>query len=869
METILQWSARVYQKPWPLMIITAAITLFLAMGIPLLQVDNDVKSMLPKNDKERMISDLYNSESNFGPSNAALIAIESPDIFNLQTLTYVKALKDELEELNKTLPAKQLAKLLKLSPEEGTTLLEGLRSVGINDLNYQDTLVKLLRSSEDLQKRFSWNKSFTDRIAAGVQKIPGQKLFAAYDNPLGKIQSLVNADYIAYEDDALVSKKLVDNEDLTPANLDGLKKRVASWDTYEGMLVSKDRSMTSVVAVLKTDDKDVKALFNTELMRITQNPPAGLKVYVAGEPVIEDHLGIAMAQDMPFLIPLVMVVIVVLLFFCFRTVQGIVFPLLNTIVAAIWTLGLMGYLGVALTTIGSTIPVLLMAIVSAYGIHQMNHYYEDRRLIKFKVLQHNAKSVGLAILLSGITVMIGFGALVTQDFIPIRDFGVFVAFGDLVGVLGALFLIPALLMIGKTQKKERPVLSEEEKTDLISKFLRLLRKVSQEHSKGLLIVTGIGILALTGGATLLKSDLNIVSFFAPEDSIRISDKVMDEKMAGTKSLTVILDSDTRPPLTRTGNAAIVELTSPEVLKTVDQFAADLKKKYPTVQKVNSFADVLKKMNQEMNGGDPAFYIIPDDPALISQYLMIFSGDTKNFLTANHDKLRIMITMNKGSTSEINEIALYSQAYFSKDFREKNHFQVQISGDQHIAYVANQTLLRGTLESIVICIVIVFLLLVLVLRNFWMSLIGIVPIFLCLVVDFGFLGFTGIELNTSTALVSSIGIGIGVDFSIHFITWYRRELQLDRDIVAALDRTIVHKGRAILYNLFVIVGGFLVLMGSKMMPMHDFGLLTAVCMSVTAFGALLVVPALLRLLAKKQYRFLYLGVTETNPRALEE
>ena len=131
-----------------------------------------------------------------------------------------------------------------------------------------------------------------------------------------------------------------------------------------------------------------------------------------------------------------------------------------------------------------------------------------------------------------------------------------------------------------------------------------------------------------------------------------------------------------------------------------------------------------------------------------------------------------------------------------------------------------------------------------------------------------MGFAGIELNTSTSLVSSIGIGIGVDFSIHFITWYRRELMVGRNILAAVDRTILHKGRAILYNLLVIVGGFVVMVGSQMGPLRDFGMLTAICMTVTAFGALVVVPSFIRLLAKKDYQFLYLGVKTANPKALE-
>ena len=868
MDTLLQKSARIYRKPWLLLILTLAVTVFFAFGARLIKIDNDVKSMLPKTDRVRMITELYDKEDNFGSSNAALIGIQARDIFNLETLTYIKKVKDQVESLNRSLPVRQMAALLKLTPEESSKVLDGVRTVGINDMNYQDSLVKLIRSSEDLQKRFGWDKGFSDKVAGSAAKVSAEKLFAAYDAPLGKVQSLVNGDYIAFEDDALVSKKLIANEELTPENIKGLKERVSSWDTYEGTMVSKDRSLTAITVIIRTEDKDVKALFNAALLQITKEPPAGIQIFVAGESVITDHLGTAMAQDMPFLIPLIGIVIMVILFFCFKTIQGIFFPLLSTLIAVIWTFGLMGYLGVPLTTVSSTIPVLLIAIVAAYGIHQMNHYYEDPRLNKFDVLHHNARSVGLAILLSGLTVMIGFGSMLTLDFIPIRDFGLFTAFGDMVGVLAALYILPALLMVGKPEKKGGRYVPEERKTDLISKLLRFTKGLGKAHPGRLLIVTAIGAVILLGGSILVKSDMDIVKFFSTKDSIRISDRVLNEKMAGTKSLAVILDSDLRDPVARKGNPdTLVDLANPEVLKKVDQFAGDVKVQFPNVRKVTSYADVLKKMNQEMNGGDRAFYTIPDDPALIGQYLVIFSGDTKTLLTTNHDKLRIMLTMNQGSIEDIHRIALYAESYFSKDFLDKNHLQAQIAGAEQISYMANKTLLKGTLESIIACVIIVFILLLVVLRNFWMSIIAIVPIFLCLAVDFGYLGFSGTDLNTATAIVSSIGIGIGVDFSIHFITWYRRELLVDRDILAAVDRTILHKGRAILYNLIVIVGGFLVLLGSKMGPLQDFGLLTALCLTVTAVGALVVVPAILRVLAKKNYWFLYLGVSKADKSAL--
>jgi predicted RND superfamily exporter protein len=220
-------------------------------------------------------------------------------------------------------------------------------------------------------------------------------------------------------------------------------------------------------------------------------------------------------------------------------------------------------------------------------------------------------------------------------------------------------------------------------------------------------------------------------------------------------------------------------------------------------------------------------------------------------------------MNEGSLDDIHKIALYAQSYFDRSFLDRNHLQVQVVGEQQISYESNRSLLKGTMEGIFACAAIVFLLLLFSLRDFRMSLVAVVPVLLCLVVDFGYLGFSGTTLNTATALVSSIGIGIGIDFSIHFITWYRRELRVDRDVLAAVDRTILHKGRAILYNLFVIAGGFLVLLGSQMGPLRDFGFLTALCLTVTAISAIVVVPAIIRLLARKDRKFLYLGVEETS------
>jgi len=227
------------------------------------------------------------------------------------------------------------------------------------------------------------------------------------------------------------------------------------------------------------------------------------------------------------------------------------------------------------------------------------------------------------------------------------------------------------------------------------------------------------------------------------------------------------------------------------------------------------------------------------------------------LTDRHDKMRIILTINGGDSQQIHEISEYARSYFSKDFQEAHHFQVQITGNEELYYALNKITTKGNIQSIAICIVLVLLLLIWILRSVPMSFIAIIPILMALLLDFGILGFFGIPLNIVTAMISSISIGMGVDFSIHFITWYRRELLDGHDISTAIDRTIMHKGRAILFNLYIVMGGFLVLLGSRLLPLQQFGGIIALCMLMAAAAAIIVVPSLLRALAGKNRKFLSL------------
>ena len=862
-EKFLIWSTRAFRAPKLFIALAVVVTVVFATGIPKLKFDNNIKSMIPERNRDRVVDEYYEDETRFGSSDMIFVGVSTKDVYAEKNLVFVKSLKDEIEGLNNVLPGKNLAKLLQISVDEGNKVVTALRGVGINEGNYKETLAPLVTSAAKLQSDFSWDKAFAEKIAAAAAKVDPLKFYQYFENPIDKTQSIVNADYIANENDALVTKKLVENEELTPENIGGLKQRVASWEMYKDALVSDDGTLSMILVKLNTDDIDIKGSLADEIEKlIEKRKDPGFKIYLDGEPVIDTMISRSMFADIKVLLPVVTATVLLILFYCFRTLAGVVFPALIILMSVIFTMGLMAFCGVPISIISTTVPVLLVAIISAYGIHQMNHYLEDSGTDKLAILDKNMKNVGLAITLSAVTVMVGFGALAVEDFVPIKNFGIFTAIGDMAGVVAALYILPAFILASPKPKKPHRT---AERKDSIARILEVFVKLNKKGSKAVIVFCSILALAFFIGSFGMKSELNNVSFFKESSAIRQADDYLNKMLAGTMVLNVIFDSDLRDPYGRDDKTApkeIVEIATPEVLNMIEKFDKDVRKEFPFIKKVMSFNNVIKKMNQEMTGGDPKDYVIPESKELISQYLLIFTGDIKSAISDNRDKLRVNLTMKRVPTSEVEKVKRYSENYFPKDFLKANHLQVQITGTANLYNVANTLLVDGMITSIIVCVVIVFFLLFFVLRNLMMTVIAVTPIALTLLLDFGSLGFFGIPLNIGTAIVSSIAIGIGVDYSIHFITWYRSELLKKPDIYEAIENSIVHKGRAILYNMIAITGGFIILVFSSFVPLIQFGCLVAACMITTAVGALVLVPAILRVLAKADHKFLYLGVKKS-------
>lgn len=854
---LLGKTSGVFRFKWVVAAIVIAATAFFALQLPKLRSDNNTSSFLPVGNEVVRVNDYYNSERFFGSTDTFIVGLESEDALSRESLSLVRTLRDELLKRAKDIPAQLIPKSLGLSKEDTAALLAKIPELGVTEENYRQTLIPVLTDAKAAAETFGFSPSVAAKLARKAAECKPRLLFDLVRNPVKKVRTILNEDYVQYQDEELVTEELFPWGELSGENIAKLRARVDSWTIYDGYLVSKDRTLTSVIVEPRAKDAVVlNALESLAERIIAENPAPGVKVRLGGEIYVNTVMDSYMNRDVATLFPIVLALMALTLFFFFRSWQGVVFPFAAVAVAIVSAMGLMSLFGITVNIVTSSVPILLMCVIAAYSVHQMSHYYADPNTEKLRSLDHNMETVGIGILLSGLATLIGFATLVSTPFGPIREFGVVNAIGVLIGLLAVMYFIPSLALIDPSRKKAAKC---ETKVGGMEKLLGWLVSVNRRHSGKILI--GFALFAVLIGvqAINVRSDFNPLTFFRNGDPVRVSNETLGKKLAGTQAMNVVLDLSKVPDEGKQAVPASAEtILTPEVLRTVDGLAAALKEKFPeTVGRVSTINDLLRKINLEMNDRDPAFDAIPESKELISQYMLLFSGDVKDFVSADSSKLNIIVTLRDTDTRKTGEIQRFAMEYVAS--AGLSGVTAYGTGTGVTNIVANDLMVSGTLEGLIDCVVITCLLLLPLIRNLWMTLISMIPIFFMLLFNFGVLGCFGITFDMGTSIVASVAIGLGIDFSIHFISWYRHELALHRDVEKALDETIVNKGRAILYNMFVVVLGFLALLFSSFVPLANFGLLVSLCVIVMALGSLMLVPAAIRVLSRKGFAFTRLGM----------
>ena len=631
----------------------------------------------------------------------------------------------------------------------------------------------------------------------------------------------------------------------TPPEIANLRAKIDSWDVYKGALVTKDSTGAAISVVLSKEVETVDTIpIYFRMADILKKYEGPEKFFISGTKVLEALQSHYMIKDLIILPPLVCIVLVVSLFFFFRNLSGTLLPLISVGIACIWTFGLMSMVRVPLTMISTALPVALMAVGVGYGVHIIENVFSEFSLgIKGKAgIKSSVTRIVAPVLIAGLTEVVSFLSLCSVWVVPLTQFGLLSAFGFGTAMMLVLTFIPAVLSILNVTGKEF-IPRHHSKLDIVGPILRRLSYISMQKKWIVFSVSlAVFVVSIILGRNI-RSDLNAAENFRERSPIRKADMILNEHFGGTSQYNVVFKGK---------NAD--DLKDPAILKEMDLLQNELKG-LDGVGKVVSIVDFIKRMNQAMHDGDPAYYTIPESKDLVAQYLLLYSfsggGDElDSFVNYDFKEGQIMLQMKSQS------VYLTQDVVDTVDrFQKREHIDTQLAGivTTGLAMLGkefNRIIVTSQIQSFIFSFAMCFFVTVGIFRSFKLGIYSMVPLLIPITLDFGLMGASGISLNAATATVASIDIGLGIDYCIHFLSRYRHEIRLGRSVDEAINISMNTSGRAIIYNALALSAGFLVLVPSQFAVISQMGILVATDMMTIALSALTFLPASIKLFPPK-------------------
>ncbi len=665
------------------------------------------------------------------------------------------------------------------------------------------------------------------------------------------VVSLQTLDNIVGTDWGLEVVELMETAPETQQAARELREAVFDNEMFINNVVSPDGAATSIFAKLE-EGRDKIQMYDRIRSIVSEDFDVGDNlVFIAGRPMIEGVIGRDAAEDMRRTLPLVTLVSLIVLYFTLRSARGMFLPLSVVGSSVLLMLGIMSFLNIPLYAVTTLVPVLLVAIGLAYGIHIINRYYEeaaasaetDPKQVVLKTMHEMWAPVTMA----SLTTAAGFLSLATSDMMPVKYFGLFTAIGVIGALVFSLTFIPAWLMILplKYPKGMRHNPNEPGKTPgpgrLTSALIGTGRVIGEHPGKILLAAVAVilvGVIGLLG----VYVDGSLLSNFGEESEVLIADTILTEKFGGTNALNIVIEGENED-----------DIKSPEILRAIDVLQTKLGE-MNEIGATLSIADYMKRMNRVMNENRKEYSRIPETREMIAQYLLLYamSGDPDDFdevVDYEYRQANMRIRVNSDRSSVLKSVIGIVRAEAAKAFEELPA-RVRLAGHVMTSYTFMDLIIHGQLRSILAAIAMVFLITSIMFRSAVAGLFCTIPVTIATMLNFSLMGAVGIPLGVTTALLSGMGIGIGVDYAIHFVARYRSLARSESDRKQRIQMTLGTSGRAILFNAVVVIAGFLVLMFSNFPPSRWLSALVSVNMVSSFLGAVTLLPACMALFKPK-------------------
>ena len=846
------------------------LTLFLGASVvpSLLFLKNDPSPhLLPVSHPARQA--LQQLREDFtGTNSGVFIMLEAKDtIFKTNTLERIQRLTEAIQNMQ-LLSTEDLEALNviaeQMSGKEGLRL-QKLLPKDVKDLNDMFWM-EFEEMRETLENEGRWFPEWNSLL----------RNIEVRSAPVVEVTSISNTDDIYGSEEGLTIEKIFEVIPGTPGEMKSLRRRVLENDLFRNSFFSEDGRRTGIFVELAMDEDDSENLYSTyiALERIFEENPGIDKHYIAGFPIVAATLRTVIDQDTKRFFPFVALLAVFFLWLTFRRPSGVAVPMLVVGFSILFTLAIMVVFEVPLNTITSALPVFLISIGVADGIHMFSEYRENRieGLPREKAVCLMLDKLALPVTMTSITTAVGFLSLTVSDIVPIFTFGIFVAVGTLLAMVLSLIFIPALLMVlpekvsasqegsGTDENLSSGVHQVNFMDRLFQKSLDVMTAWVLRNARPVLLAA-LAIFAISiYGLSQVKVESSLESYFQEDAPLVIANRAM-EKMSGSRTIYIVI--------TKTGEEE--PWKNPDNLKVVEEFQEFLANE-PRVKRTLSLVDLIKRISYAFNENRKEFNRLPNGfefleseeifeengqtekrtvkreisgRDLIAQYLVLYENSGGDVLSdvvdSEYLNLNLAVTISSNSTTEEEKLLQSIEDYAVRQFPQG--FSMTSSGMVPINVATSNEVVTSQIRSLSGSILAVFLMLALIFRSVSRGLMGMIPLVFTVLFNFGVMGFFGVHLDIGTALVSSIVIGIGVDYSIHYLSSMFHELAVGTELHDAISNTVRRSGKAITSNAVTVGFGFLALSVSEFLPLVTLSWMIWLTLNISALATMILIPAL--------------------------
>lgn len=679
---------------------------------------------------------------------------------------------------------------------------------------------------------FKDDSLFSKKVLRDLYEITNE--FKTIEN-IEDVLSLWDAQQITTEGSSLRFFPYLEDESLDSVNLTDVKKEMTSDPLLSGYLVNTEGNATSVALIIEEESNtyEIKNRIINQVNEILADYRQDYEFHISGIPYFRNQYVNMLNDEILMYIAISSIIIMLLLWYIYRTVWGIVFPMIIVWTTLLLTIAIIQLSGGYLEIMSTTIAPILLCVGIADAVHMISKYDDSREsgLDKGTSIIEMLKTLGSATFLTSITTAIGFASLVSSSVVPMKRFGIYTAAGVLIAYMITIAFLPAVL---KVAKKKR-VVNEKASSfyPAVHKWLQKLSAFNRINYRRIILFFLLITIIFSIGIRNLEVNGRVFDDISEDTEIMRDSRFFADNISPQFPLEFVINTNSPDSAITAG-----------IMKKASELD-EVIQSYPEIHRVVGLHTLVKEIHKVMNQDSVTTTIqIPNSDNAIAQYILLLeinnSEALSRYINFDYSKLRITAFTEDAGSKRINQIREEISSEIARIFPDK---EVIITGTTILNADLTDKIVYSLAWSILLALAAITAIMVFMFQDLRLIIIALVPNVIPLLMVGGLMGYLNLDIKPSTAVIFTIALGIAVDDSIHYLARFRVEHKRSGAFLPSLTTTTIRTGRAIIITSLILLSGFGTLTTSAFTSTTLMGALVCATIFAALLADLFLLPSL--------------------------